>query len=184
MRHIFLLAIMAVSTVAFAQKNKVQLPEMPMDEETGLISYSEVVSVDGASATDLYDRAFAWGKGYYKNFGEKLRKEDKEGGRLEIFGRFSVFAHDKKGNVTSSKIGLIQYTLGVDLKDSRYRYTITKFNQKSGSYLACEKWLDSKDDNMSNNAYKLMDIDSEMQGLLKDFKKAMATAPAAKKDDW
>ena len=184
MRHIFLLAVMALSTVVFAQKNKVQLPELPMDEETGLISYSEVVTVDGASAPDLYDRAFDWGKNYYKNFGEKLRKEDKEGGRLEIFGRFTIYAHDNKGNVTTSKIGLIQYTLGIDLKDGRYRYTISEFNQKSGSYLACETWLDPEDVNMSNNAYKLMDIDSEMQSLLKDFKQAMSTAPAAKKDDW
>lgn len=184
MKHIFLLAVMAVSTVAFAQKNKVQIPEMPMDSETGLISYSEVVSVDGASAADLYDRAFNWGNEHYKNFGEKLRKQDKEGGRLEIFGRFHIYAHDKKGNPTTSKIGLIQYTFGIDLKEERYRYNVTNFNQKAGSYLACEKWLDPADDNMKNNAYKLTDIDTEIQNMLEEFKKAMATAPAAKKDDW
>ena len=51
---------MAVSSVGFAQKNKVQIPEMPMDDDSGLISYSNKASVNGVIAADLYDRAYNW----------------------------------------------------------------------------------------------------------------------------
>ena len=175
---------MVISTVGFAQKNKVQIPEMPLDDETGLITYSDKAAVDGATASDLYDRAFNWGQGHYKNYAEKLRVQDKEKGRIEIFGRFSIYAHDKKGVVTTSKIGLIQYTLGIDFKDGRYRYNLSKINQKAASYSPIEKWLDGSDDNASNNAYKLMDIDTHIQELLAGLNKAMRTAPKSAEDDW
>ena len=184
MRHIFLLAFMAISTIGFAQKNKVKIPEMPINEETGLIEYADNDAVNGASASDLYDRAYNWGKGYYKNYAEKLRVQDKENGRMEIFGRFLIFAHDKKGAVTSGKIGLIQYTLGIDFKEGRYRYNLSKINQKAASYSPVENWLDGSDANASNNAYKLIDIDTHIQELLAALNKALNTAPKAAEDDW
>jgi hypothetical protein len=178
------MALMVISTVGFAQKNKVQIPEMPLDEDSGLITYADKAAVDGATASDLYDRAYNWGKGHYKNYAEKLRVQDKENGRMEIFGRFSIYAHDKKGAVTTSKIGLIQYTLGIDLKEGRYRYNLSKINQKAASYTAIEQWLDGSDDNASNNAYKLIDIDNHIQELLSALNKAVKTAPKAAEDDW
>lgn len=175
---------MVISTTGFAQKNSVQIPEMPIDEDSGLITYSDKGAVDDATASDLYDRAYNWGKGNYKNYAEKLRVQDKENGRMEIFGRFSIYAHDKKGALTTSKIGLIQYTLGIDFKDGRYRYNLSKINQKASSYSPIEPWLDGSDDNASNNAYKLMDIDTHIQELIAGLNKAMMTAPNSAEDDW
>lgn len=178
------MAFLAISTVGFAQKNKVQIPEMPMDDESGLITYSNNATVDGVSAADLYDRAFSWVKGHYKNYAEKLRVQDKENGRMEIFGRFPIFAHDKKGNITTSRVGLIQYTLGIDFKEGKYRYNLSKFNLKSGSYVAAEKWLDASDENAANNAYKLIDLDAHILQTLAGLDKAMKTAPKGGDDDW
>jgi len=175
---------MAISTIGFAQKKKIQIPEMPMDNETQLITYTDKAEVAGASAPDLYDRAYNWGKGTYKNYAEKLRVQDKENGRIEIFGRFPIYAHDKKGNITTSKAGVIQYTLGIDIKEGRYRCKLSKINLRSASYVAAEKWLDAFDQNAANNAYKLIDLDAHILELLAGLNKALQTSPKASDDDW
>ncbi len=175
---------MAVSVTAFAQKNKVKLPEMPNDPETGLITYSNKKAIDGASATDLYDRAYKWATAYYKNPAEKLRKQDKEAGRMEIFARFRLYAHDKKGAVTTSKTALVQYHLDIDFKDGKYRYIIHKINEKGPSYNPVENWQKADDPDMANNAYKLMDMDAELKGVIAAFDAAMAKAPKSGDDDW
>ena len=120
---------------------------MELDPSTNLITYSGVPEVAGATAADLYDRAFKWGQDYYKNFGEKLRKQDKEGGEIEIFARFPIFVYDKKGVKTTSRQGLAQYTLILRFREGRYKYTVTKLNLKEQSYQPLEKWLDREDPN-------------------------------------
>lgn len=185
MKHILIMLLVAVSTTGVAQKkNSVEIPQLPKNAETGLIAYSARHAVDGVSSGDLYDRAFKWAGDNYKNLGEKLRVQNREEGRLEIFGRFPVFAHDKKGELTNSKIALVQYTFGIDFKDGKYRYSLSKINQKASSYQPIEQWEDPNDPNRSNNAYKLIDIDLHIQALLEGFNKAVQTAPKDKKDDW
>lgn len=178
-----IIALMAVSASAFGQKNKVQLPKMPVNSETGLITYSGNTTLGSASAADLYDRAFKWAMSYYKNPAEKLRKQDKENGRMEIFARFKIYAHDKKGELTTSQIGLVQYSMDIDFKDGKYRYIIHKINERASSYKPVEAWLKADDPNMANNAYKLMDMDAEIKKVIASFQTAMTTVPKAE-DDW
>ena len=184
MRILTLVLLAALPFSLFAQKKgEPTWPELNIDSKTNLISYSEVPNVDGVSAPDLYDKAYEWLKGYYKNYAEKLRKSDKDAGEIEIFGRFPIYVYDKKGVKTTSRQGLIQYTLTILLKDGRYKYEITKLNHKAKSYEPLEKWLDREDSNATNHAYYLTDIDAELKDVIASLKKAMSSTEKAE-DDW
>ena len=171
-------------TVLAQKKGELTWPEMNIDPSTKLITYTDVPEVAGATATELYDRAFKWGQDYYKNFGEKLRKQDKEGGEIEIFNRFPIFAYDKKGVKTNSRQGLAQYTLTLRFRDGRYKYTLTDLNLKSTSYEPLEPWLDPESPNAENHSYYLTDIDAEITETIKSMTEAIATDPKKATDDW
>ena len=168
-----------------AQKNTELIwPEMNLDPTSNLITYTAVPEVPGAAATDLYDRAMSWAKGYYKNIGEKLRKSDREAGEIEIFGRFPIFAYDKKCVRTTSREGLIQYTLTIRFRDGRYKYMLTKLNMKDLSYQPLELWLDRDHHEARNHSFYLTDVDAEIKSLITGMEKAIGTAPAVPSDDW
>lgn len=181
-----MMLIASITTGAFAQKKKDELswPAMELDSKTNLITYSEVPEVASVSAGDLYDRAMKWGNDHYKNFAEKLRKQDKEAGEMEIFARFPFYAYDKKGVKTTSRQGLAQYTLTILFKDGRYKYTVTDLNFKASSYQPLEAWLDREDPNAENHSYYLTDIDAEIRETIKSMKDALASGGDKSEDDW
>ena len=184
MRILTLVLLAVLPFSLFAQKKtELTWPELNIDSKTNLISYTEVPKVDGVSAADLYDKGYGWLKGYYKNHVEKLRKSDKDAGEIEVFGRFPIYAYDKKGVKTTSQQGLVQYTLTIMLKDGRYKYEITKLNHKTKSYQPIEKWLDREDSNATNHSFYLTDIDAELKDVAASLKKAMLTTEK-EEDDW
>ena len=185
MRILAFVLLAALPVSLMAQKKSAQTwPEFNIDAKTELISYTDVPTVEGVAAADLYDRAYEWIKGYYKNYAEKLRKSDKEAGEIEVFARFPIFAYDNKGVKTTSRQGLIQYTLTLMFKDGRYKYEITKLNHKSTSYQPLEKWLDREDENAENHAYYLTDIDAELKQVIASMKESIATGADTGGDDW
>ncbi len=188
MRNAFLLiALVSNFLPALAQKGKEPAyPNMPVDEKTKLITYEGVGKVDGKSAGDLYDRALEWAKGYHKNPTEKLRKTDRENGEMEIFARFPIYAYDKKGEKTTSQAGLIQYTMTLQFKDGRYKYTITNLNMKASSHQPIDGWYTDKanDPNADNHVYQLNDIHNELTGLIKDMVGKIASGPDGGGSDW
>lgn len=177
--------IASIPFVSSAQKKKGELswPSMKVDAKTNLITYSEVPEVPGTK-DELFDRAMKWGGGHYKNFAEKLRKQDKAAGTMEIFARFPFYAYDKKGVKTTSRQGLAQYTLTIMFKDGRYKYTITDLNFKATSYQPLEAWLDRDNPNARNHSFYMTDIDAEIVKTIESLKKAMASAGEKSEDDW
>lgn len=178
-----LLASLPLSLMA-QKKGELNWPAMTVDPSTNLITYSAVPEVANVEAAELYDRAIGWIKGYYKNYAEKLRKSDRDAGEIEVFGRFPIFAYDKKGVKTSSRQGLVQYTMTIRFRDGRYKYEVSQFNLKASSYQPLELWLDREHHEAQNHSYYLTDIDAEMTAMLKSMKEAIAAPPAENKDDW
>ena len=71
-RSILIVLLLSVVTLGFAQKKTTTPPpDMPIDNNTQLITYQDVVQVD-ASAKDLYDRALKWAKSFYHNPSEVI----------------------------------------------------------------------------------------------------------------
>lgn len=180
---LLLMAIAATLSVS-AQKNKeVQWPDLPVDEETKLITYTEVVSVDGVAAGDLYDRFMKWFNGEFKNPAEKLRKTDKDAGEIEAFLRHRIYNKDKKGE-QASDAGLTQFTLKVLFKDGRYKYTVTELNHKRQSYFALEEWMNKDDEMAEKHADYLAQVDTEIRRVIDAMKKGVADDGKKAEDDW
>ena len=178
-----LLASLPLSLMA-QKKGELSWPAMSLDPNTNLITYSGVPEVSNVPATDLYDRAMTWIKGYYKNHAEKLRKFDRVAGEIEIFARFPIYAYDKKGVRTTSKQGLIQYSMTIRFRDGRYKYELTRLNMKASSNQPLEPWLDREGHDARNHSLYLTDIDTELTTMLKAMKEAIGKAPSVPNDDW
>lgn len=104
----FLILVLAVSAKA----------QMPVDPETGRFLYQEVVEVPGAK-DDLYVKAQTWFVNTFRDAKEVIQLQDKDAGRVMGKGLFRLTLV----MLTRS----IHFTITIDVKDDRYRYTITDF---------------------------------------------------------
>ena len=192
MQRILLIAalVLAATATGFAQKKKdipppPPPPELPMDNDTKKITYTEVVDVPGASAEQIYQRAMAWFKTYYKNPTEVIRENDSLKHSITGKPRFRVSnPPDKEGTKTDA--GLVQYTITVAAKDGRFKYELTEFNWKQNSYYAIEKWYDTAMPSCTPamNEY-LLQTDNYAKTTIADLKNAVTNEKRVKsKDDW
>lgn len=83
----------------------------------GDIEYTGVVTTEGYSKNDLYVQIRAWITKNFKDGNEVIQMDDKEDGRIIAKGiskldRYQYF-------------GWINYTIDIQVKDGRYKYTIS-----------------------------------------------------------
>ncbi len=158
-----------------------QLPIVPVDEDTKLITYKEVVNQEG-DVQKLYNTAIAWVNANYENPTEVTRVRDAENGKLELRHRFKIFNTDKKCIKTDAYI--INYTLKLEFKPGKYRYTFTDFTIAAVSKYPLERWLDKKDPQYTPACEDyLAQIDSIVNSKIESLKEGMVPK-VIKKDDW
>ncbi|MEI6060155.1 MAG: DUF4468 domain-containing protein [Bacteroidota bacterium] len=156
-------------------------PSIPVDPETKLITYKEVVSVTGTHA-ELFNRAIEWVNKQYKNPTVVTKVRNPATGLIEILHRIEL-TNDASGVTLLS--GIVDYTLKIELKEDKYRYTISGFNYKSASRDPIEHWLDKTD-----KAYSpvwdnyLKQVDAYSRKLIDSLKLGMQPPAAIKKDEW
>lgn len=174
-----MLVLLPVSNL-FSQETKPDTP-VPVDPDSHMIMYREVVNQDGIKDI-LYNRAAEWLRVYYVNPASVVKVLDKVNGKIEGTGRMNIIYTEKEG--TSRNAGLITYELKIEIRDNKYRYTVTDFNLKNESRFPLEKWLNKSDPayNEQWNAY-LYQIDTTMQRLVKSLKAGMQPK-VVKKDEW
>jgi len=154
---------------------------VPIDSITKLITYSEVVKQDG-SKDSLYNRAIMWTTAYYPNAQDVTKIRDKQNGKIQCKHRFKLYNYDKKDGSKLETGMLAQYTMNIDLKEGKYRFTITDFNLKGGTYYPLEKWVNKTDPMYNANADSyLKQVDDKMKEMIKSLKKGMM--PTLKKSD-
>ncbi len=85
----------------------------------GMINYTRVVNIDSASKDDLYKRAKNWVVHNYVSPKNVIQVDDKEEGKIICTGTFVIHF----GGKTPS----IRHTLEIDVKDNKYRYSMTNF---------------------------------------------------------
>lgn len=93
-----------------------QAQSFPINQN-GDIEYTDVITADGYSKDDLYIQARSWMAKNFKNANEVIQMDDKEAGR--IIGKGVVMLSN------ASTFGWINYTLEIQLKDGRYKYSIS-----------------------------------------------------------
>jgi len=178
-RTLFMTAILGLPGALIAQET---IPVMPVNPETKLITYQEVLTVDGLKK-ELFNRAIEWINVNYKNPAEVTKVRNPESGLIEIFHRFDLDRTDNNGNIVDA--GIVVYTLRLDLKDGRYRYKITDMSLKQSSRFPVERWLD-KTDKAYNPNYDLYiaQLDKQVKELIESLKKGMQPGIQKKEDVW
>ncbi len=119
-----------------------QSKDLPVDKETNLITYQEVVQEKGTKQ-EFFNRAIEWINDYYKNPVDVTKTRDPESGTIKGLHRFKFYNTDETGLKTDA--GVIQYEFTLEFKEGRYRYTLTDFIFKQSSKIPVEKWMDKTD---------------------------------------
>ena len=119
MKNTITLSLVFSSLFLFAQETQI-----PVNEESGLAEYTEVVDAPGTAA-ELYERAEAWINEYYPNPTGTVKTKT-PGESIVGKSRFKVKLTDKKGRTIGQSY--VNYTFKLEFKDNRYRYTIYKIN--------------------------------------------------------
>ena len=151
---------------------------LPIDEETGLITYQEVVEEEGTKK-EYFNRAIGWINGFYKNPVDVTKTRDPESGIIKGIHRFKIKNTDEEGNVTDA--GVVQYQFILQFKDGRYRYTLDEFVLRQASRIPAEKWMNKRD--AQSKSY-LKQLDKFAQNWITELKKGMQPKVEKKDDDW
>ena len=90
-----------------------------------------------------------------------------------------------KDGKTTVMAGVVTYELRIELRDGRYRYTITNFTCKNGQVTQpCEQWLDKDKPEWTPVRYgHLNEIDTHIKTLIESLEEGMG-AKEEFKDDW
>jgi hypothetical protein len=153
--------------------------KMPVDPDSKLITYKEVVTVPGTPA-ELFNRAIEWINKEYKNPVDATKVRDQASGVIEIIHRIEITRVEQGATLLA---GRVDYTMKLEMKDGRYRYTITNFIWRDMSRRPLEQFM-----NKQNQSYipawddYLKQVDNFTHKLIASLKQGMQ-APAAKKPD-
>ena len=170
------------SSLLRAQQEEIKPPLLPIDDDTKLVTYEEVVDISGANRDQLYTRADAWFKSFFKNPANVMREADKEGGKIKGKHGFNIYKFIEEAK---HRKGIVKYSITVSVKDGKYKYEITNIFLLQSPKLPVERWFDEDDPEKANNYSYLSQIHEFMNELTGDLKNNMAKAAGGtEEDDW
>ncbi len=162
--------------------------DLPIDQNTGKITYLEVVDAAGLNAKDIYAVAKKWATD--KKF---VLKEDKENETLIYTGTSPLDYPNVSGNAIDK--GKITFSLSVFAKDGKYRYILTDVVHTAEGKVAGSDG--GKLENVSPDCGKMKmsakgwvtikaKSDASLKTLVADLKRVIKEAQndPAKKSDW
>ncbi len=181
-RSILFLLLLAVAVMGYAQKKTTpEAPDLPIDDDTQLITYQEVIQENGTQK-ELYDRAVKWAKSFYHNPTEVIRSQDTKNFVLTMRGSVRIYSHLKDGSKITKNV--VYYNFTIQCREGRYRYTITDFNEKATAASPIEKWLDTENPKWDPECYiNLQEVDEQIQALISSLVDGMQPA-VEKEDEW
>jgi len=189
----FLLFIIVFSFVAqvSAQKKKdydaakySKTPEMPINEDTKLITYEGIIKVPGKDAKQIYNLADKWMRSYFKNAEKVIEKRDPLKSRIYSSPRFRVLnPPDRKGRQLMG--GVVKYSFKVEARNGELKYKLDRFNWKQPSYYPIEKWLNTDAPTYQKRfAYFLQQVDKEAKKAIENMRNYLNKPEKKSNDDW
>ncbi|MFN8347473.1 MAG: DUF4468 domain-containing protein [Spirosomataceae bacterium] len=178
-KTLLFLLLLCFSGIAFCQKYKI-------DEDTKLITYSEVIEVPNVSKDELYLRANTWLSRAFKSAKAVIDVQDKEAGK--IIAKGNVMTIIKVPLVGKQEAGAVEMTITIQTKDGKYKYTVdnlqhskpfnTPGNWASIGPLEQEKAKAGMMVRPSNSEWKDLKEDAfkSIESMVEDLKKAMNKA--------
>jgi hypothetical protein len=180
MKKAVLAALLLVVQMGFAQDFKT-------DPDTKLITYSEVMEVQGVSKSDLYLRANTWLARAFKSAKSVIDFQDKEAGKIIGKGRIGTLIKMPLSPKVES--GDISITITLFCKDGKYKYVIDNLEHNAPNTTGTGTWASVgplekekpkvgmliRPSGMEWTALKI-DADKSIKSLIEDMKKAMSKA--------
>ncbi len=178
MKAVTILILLSLSIYLLAQDKKL---EIPLETETGLIKFKEVVDEEGTK-DELFNRCVYWLNDFYKDPTRITTIRDVPTGKIVGQHQFRIYYNEDD---VKKDAGMVKYTFVIEFKDSKYRYTIDKLLLKSRTNLPVEKWLDKNDPAYDPrwDSY-LQQIAEYVQNWSGSLKEKMKPEPKKAKDDW
>ena len=174
-------AFLLLVNVSFGQ-------DLPVDQNTGKITYLEVVDAAGLTAKDIYAVAKKWGAD--KKF---TIKEDKENETLVYTGTTPVEYPNVSGNAIDK--GKVTFSFSIFAKEGKYRFIATDLVHTAEGKVAGSDG--GKLENVSPDCGKMKmsakgwvsikaKTDVNLKALVADLKRVIKEAQndPAKKSDW
>lgn len=176
--YTFLFAFVVLSLQAVAQESGTAYP---IDKDTGLITYQEVVQQPG-TADELYVRCIEWINTWYKNPADVCKVRNRESAVIEIHHRFEILNEKDDARLIA---GIVNYTLKLEFKPGRYRYSVSDMNLKQASRFPIERWLD-KSDSMYTPLWDdyLKQVDTQVKELIESLKAGMQPPVVKQEEKW
>lgn len=176
----FILLLIAIG--GMAQIGQGQTKTIPFDADVKKIKFQEVINETG-NQTDLFKRCVYWLNDYYKDPVRVTIVRDEPTGK--IMGKHNIRLKniDKDSVVTEGPTVFYEFT--IEVRDDRYRYTITELLLKSASRFEIERWLD-KNDPLYDTQYTayLDQIAVFVEEWASVLKEKMKPEPTKKVDSW
>jgi len=185
-------AIILLFSLSITAQEKPYEKELPVND-SGLIDFTEVVKVDGASSFELYSRAREWFVTTFNSAEAVLQMDDKESGKL-IGKAFSDIVTPAGFTPITDKL---HYTLSIYLKDGRYKYSITSLQiqqypstsspspeKNPIEYLVITNRFKKNGKIRPYSAAVRSAMIRSVEGLILEIKSAMESKPGDSDDDW
>jgi len=153
----------------------------PIDNESKLITYTEVVPEEG-TATILHNNAHQWAFSFYKN-PYNVVKEDTPN-KILMRPRFKIMNPPDKKKV-KTMAGIVLYTLEIYFKDGRYKYKLSDIQWKRASKYPIERWLDKSAPYYSKKYdFYLEQVDKEAKRVITSLKADMKQKKKKTEENW
>lgn len=152
-----------------------------IDPETGKIKFQAVVEEEGTQE-QLFNRCIYFINDFYKDPVRVTTIRDLTSGKIEGNYRFRIYTTEKGTQVDA---GLINYNFIIEMKDGKYRYSVTDMYLKSATNKPIERWLDKDDPGYDERQEDyLQQILDYFENWSNKLKEKMKPEPEKKKDEW
>lgn len=121
---LFAAIIAAIALLIFTLTSSAQLDSkhLPRDPETGMITFSAVISADSIMKDELYSRAMQWYANTFKSAQAVIQYSDKGEGKIIGKGSFVEYAFGSSGDT--------RFTITTFFKDGKAKIILTDFSWK------------------------------------------------------
>lgn len=175
-----IIIILSVSLNLSAQETE-ETQIVPVDENTGLITYQGVVKQEGTQK-ELFNRCGEWVWKYYANPVRVTKLRDAATGKIE--GRHQFRVTILKDGIEQDA-GMVLYTFIIELKDGRYRYTLTDFVLRKASRFPVENWLDKSDPGHNEEWDNfLKQVDTFAKSFIANLNEGMQPPKVIVEEEW
>ena len=158
--------------VTFLITGYIQGQDLPIDEKTGEITYSEIKQIDSLTKSELYTKTLEWFA--YKFASSKDVIQLKDDVKMKVIGKgsFGINYYTRNPN--------INFTISVFLKDNRYKIIITdlKYSDNQGE----EFLVDNFPKSWAGKKKLYRAVDAQVKLILADFYNYMKTQN--EEEDW